>query len=42
MNKLYKNGNGDGDPKFMEDFIDFLCKEKKFKKIMLVTNKVIK
>jgi len=30
MNKLYKNGNGD--PKFMEDIIDFLCKEKKNQK----------
>jgi hypothetical protein len=32
MNKLYKNGNGDGDLKFMEDLIDFLCKEKEFQK----------
>lgn len=31
MNKLYKNGNGD--PKFMEDLIDFLCKEKNSKKL---------
>jgi hypothetical protein len=40
MNKLYKNSNGY--PKFMEDLIEFLCKETKFKKNMWIMNKVIK